>query len=446
MDEIAVSLKNVSKCFKRYDRPIDRLKEMLLPGKSRAENFWALQEINLEIARGETLGIIGQNGSGKSTLLQIIAGTLTPTTGTVQVNGRVSALLELGSGFNPEFTGRQNVFFNGRILGLTQAEIEDRFDAIAAFADIGDFIDQPVKTYSSGMFVRLAFAVVVHVDPEILIVDEALAVGDVVFQHRCMRHIRSLIDSGVTVLFVSHDATAVKTLCDTAIMLYQGKIFTTGSPSAVLIEYMKKMTELELGLSDYSLTAPSKPSQADSSTSLVPSPSLTNNALDYKNLTRRGDQKVLIEKVELWDGFNQSLGKDPVFYFNDDITLAIESKVQEPMQGCITGFLICDKNGNEIIGYNSYGKGDDSIQPLLPGSKVRATFQFKLPLKPGSYSLTIAIAESLSAISSDWIDNAVIIHVLPSLAEKYVHGMVGLPVKVDIQVQQEASNLIENVA
>lgn len=191
MSEVAVSLNNISKCFKRYNHPTDRLKEILLPGRIRAAEFWALRDINLEVPKGQTIGIIGRNGSGKSTLLQIIAGTLTPTTGDVRVKGRVSALLELGSGFNSEFTGRQNIFFNGRLLGLSQREIEDRFDEIAGFADIGDFINQPVKTYSSGMFVRLAFAVVVNVSPEVLIVDEALAVGDMVFQHRCMRRMRT---------------------------------------------------------------------------------------------------------------------------------------------------------------------------------------------------------------------------------------------------------------
>src|SRR4028118_716284 len=185
MSEISISLNDVSKCYKRYNRPVDRLKELLLPGKSHAEKFWALQNINLKVTKGETLGIIGQNGSGKSTLLQIIAGTLTPTTGEVGVNGRVSALLELGSGFNPEFTGRQNVFFNGQILGLSREEVEAKFDDIAAFAEIGDFIDRPVKTYSSGMAVRLAFAVVANTEPKILIVDEALAVGDAKFQARC---------------------------------------------------------------------------------------------------------------------------------------------------------------------------------------------------------------------------------------------------------------------
>ncbi|NER53155.1 MAG: ABC transporter ATP-binding protein, partial [Symploca sp. SIO1A3] len=202
MSEIAISLKNISKCFKRYSRPIERLKEMLLPGKSRAELFWALRDINLELRKGQTVGIVGQNGSGKSTLLQIIAGTLTPTTGEVVVNGRVSALLELGSGFNPEFTGRQNVFFNGRLLGLSKREIEEKFDQIASFANIGDFIDQPVTTYSSGMYIRLAFAVAINVDPDILIIDEALSVGDAKFQLKCFLKLKELQEKGITILFV----------------------------------------------------------------------------------------------------------------------------------------------------------------------------------------------------------------------------------------------------
>ena len=223
-EELAISLRGVSKCFKRYDRPVDRLKELLIPGKSRAQEFWALRDIDLDVPKGQTLGIVGRNGSGKSTLLQIIAGTLTPTTGTVQVNGRVSALLELGSGFNPEFTGRQNVFFNGQLLGLTKGEVEERFDDIAAFADIGDFIDQPVKTYSSGMFVRLAFAVAINVSPDILIVDEALAVGDGIFVHRCMARIYKLQDEGGSIIFVSHDTGSVTRLCSEAVWIKNGRI------------------------------------------------------------------------------------------------------------------------------------------------------------------------------------------------------------------------------
>jgi ABC-type polysaccharide/polyol phosphate transport system ATPase subunit len=237
-EQIAISLKNISKCYKRYASPVDRLKELLLPHKSRAVEFWALRDINLDIYQGETLGIVGQNGSGKSTLLQIIAGTLTPSQGEAAVKGRVSALLELGSGFNPEFTGRQNVFFNGRLLGLTREEIEAKFDDIAAFAEIGSFIEQPVKTYSSGMALRLAFAVAASIDPEILIIDEALAVGDVKFQARCMKRIRRLRDQGTTILFVSHDTGSVISLCQRAVLLNQGTLLDVGTPKAVANRYI----------------------------------------------------------------------------------------------------------------------------------------------------------------------------------------------------------------
>lgn len=239
MSETIISLKNVSKCFKRYDHPGDRLKEIILPGKNFAAEFWALQNINLDITKGHTLGIVGRNGSGKSTLLQIIVGTLTPTTGTVSVKGRVSALLELGSGFNPEFTGRQNVFFNGQLLGLKSEEIAERFDEIASFADIGDFIDQPVKTYSSGMFVRLGFAVATSVNPDVLVVDEALSVGDEAFQRKCFARIQTIQEKGGTILFVSHAASSVVQLCDSAILLDHGEMLMYHQPKYIVSKYQK---------------------------------------------------------------------------------------------------------------------------------------------------------------------------------------------------------------
>lgn len=241
MTEIVISLQNVSKCFKRYARPVDRLKELLLPGKTQCQEFWALRNFNLEVPKGQTLGIVGRNGSGKSTLLQIIVGTLTPTSGEVNINGRVAALLELGSGFNPEFTGRQNVFFNGQLMGLSPKEIAERFDDIAAFADIGDFIDHPVKTYSSGMFVRLAFAVATSVEPDILIVDEALSVGDEAFQRKCYARIQSIRARGGTILFVSHSASAVIDICDAAILMDRGEKLLFHHPKFVLDKYHKLM-------------------------------------------------------------------------------------------------------------------------------------------------------------------------------------------------------------
>ncbi|PSF38936.1 ABC transporter ATP-binding protein [Aphanothece hegewaldii CCALA 016] len=237
--EEVISLEGISKCYKQYAHPIDRLKELILPTHSRATEFWALRNVDLSINQGETLGIIGRNGSGKSTLLQIIVGTLTPTSGQLQVKGRISALLELGSGFNIEFTGRQNVFFNGRLLGLEQDEIEKRFDEIAAFADIGHFIDQPVKTYSSGMFVRLAFAVAINVDPDILIVDEALAVGDEAFQRKCFSRIRGFREQGKTILFVSHAASSIIELCSRSILVDRGEIILSGSPKLIIAKYHK---------------------------------------------------------------------------------------------------------------------------------------------------------------------------------------------------------------
>jgi lipopolysaccharide transport system ATP-binding protein len=239
MSEIAIALDNVSKCYKQYDRPADRLKELLLPGKVRANEFWALRNINLEVEKGQTLGIVGRNGSGKSTLLQMIVGTMSPTSGRITVNGRISALLELGSGFNLEFTGRQNVFFNGRLLGLSQEELEQKFDEIAAFADIGSFIDQPVKTYSSGMFVRLAFAVATSVRPDILVVDEALSVGDEAFQRKCFSRIQAIQDRGGTILFVSHSAPTVVKLCNSAILIEQGELLLHHRPKVVVNQYQK---------------------------------------------------------------------------------------------------------------------------------------------------------------------------------------------------------------
>ena len=257
-EDLVIDIENVSKVFNIFDKPSDRLLQMLLPrlgrivpgssnwsSRQRGREFWALRDVSLKVKRGDAVGIIGRNGSGKSTLLQIIAGTLAPTTGKAHVNGRIAALLELGSGFNPDFTGRENVILNGMILGLTEREVMQRFDAIAAFADIGDFIEQPVRTYSSGMMLRLAFAVQTQVEPDILIVDEALAVGDALFQKRCFQQMEALRANGCTLLLVSHDQESIRTLTDHAILLRDGVVRAAGPSSDVVLEYRKQLHEDE---------------------------------------------------------------------------------------------------------------------------------------------------------------------------------------------------------
>jgi lipopolysaccharide transport system ATP-binding protein len=244
--DIAIRARDLGKCYHIYARPQDRLKQALFRWRrTYFREFWALRAVSFDVARGESIGIVGRNGSGKSTLLQIVAGTLTPTEGSVEVSGRIAALLELGSGFNHEFTGRENVYLNGSILGLSRREMDDRFDAIAAFADIGDFIEQPVKTYSSGMLVRLAFAVQVQVEPDILIIDEALAVGDSLFQKRCYQRLEQLREKGVTILFVSHDQETVRTLTSRAILLHDGRIRCAGPSADVILDYRRLLHEEE---------------------------------------------------------------------------------------------------------------------------------------------------------------------------------------------------------
>lgn len=238
--EIAIAATRLTKNYRVFGHPGDRIKQAMTLGRVRFHReFTALQDVSFVIRRGETLGIIGRNGSGKSTLLQLICGILKPTSGQLTVNGRISALLELGAGFNPEFTGRENVYFQGAVLGLSKGQVDEQFDQIAAFADIGDFIDEPVRIYSSGMYVRLAFASAIHSSPDILVVDEALSVGDAAFQRKCFEHIRQFREQGGTIIYVSHDMTSVVEHCDHAILLERGKLGLQGPPKNVIAQYLK---------------------------------------------------------------------------------------------------------------------------------------------------------------------------------------------------------------
>jgi lipopolysaccharide transport system ATP-binding protein len=429
-DSNAVFVDNISKCYNIYETPRDRLKQFILPRiqllarqhrKQYYREFWALKDISFTIQKGETIGIIGKNGSGKSTLLQILAGTLSPTTGNIKVNGRLAALLELGAGFNPEFTGRENIYLNGSILGLPTKEIDDRMDEILAFADIGDFIDQPVKTYSSGMFVRLAFAIQANVDPEIFLVDEALAVGDAYFVHRCMLRFHQLREKGTTILLVTHDATAVKTLCSRTIWLDKGNIACIGDSSEVVDRYLAALKPLPI-ISENN------------------SQNLNLSAETYKNIE---DQRVVdesfIPNIDLRHG-NQSCSFLGLGLYDDQlrkitsvknnttsiVRLTIENKSIEEGRCLVVGYSLRNSRGVDIASNNSEIE-KAYIKSPKPGHTLTIQIKIFFPeLHPGSYSLCISIGyrdDNGNMIGLDAITNAIVFDII---AERTIHVLMSL--------------------
>lgn len=423
-NDIAISVKNLSKCYQIYETPRDRVKQAILPRLNRLtgkepnryfREFWALKDVSFEVKKGETVGIIGRNGSGKSTLLQLICGTLSPTQGSVVVNGRVAALLELGAGFNPEFTGRENVYMSAAILGLTKDEIDTRLDDIAAFADIGQFIEQPVKTYSSGMYVRLAFAVNIVSDPEIMIVDEALAVGDMAFQAKCMTALTRIQDRGATVLFVSHDIGALKSLCSQGVYLQKGVVKKIGPAGDVAEQYVRSMRE-EMN-SDFSLNG--KPEQlkvgVDTQTLEPISMSEFKVGVEFERRVasfRYGDGGVKITFAELLD---EDLNPINEVRFNQCVNVKIyfESDIQTNV-GC--NYYILDDKRNLILGASlDLINIEQPLMSIKSGGKYIVTYKTRLPLQEGSYSVQLQIVSPLvlnhSAKFLDVIDNAVVFKV-----------------------------------
>lgn len=446
MGEAVISLNHVSKCFKRYSRPVDRLKEILLPGKSRAEEFWALRNIDLEVRQGETLGIIGQNGSGKSTLLQIIAGTLQPTAGTVAVRGRVAALLELGSGFNPEFTGRQNVFFNARILGLSLAEIEAKFDDIAAFAEIGSFIDQPVKTYSSGMFVRLAFAVAIHVDPEVLIVDEALAVGDGIFVHRCMAKIKDFQDAGGTILFVSHDVGSITRLCSRVAWINAGSVVAVGDPSEISRSYQawvydqinaRHKAEIESAhLAQHAAESPLiHETETRNSTKL--NPFVGQPFLAFPDAERFGTGRAEIQGFRV---LNHDRVETGFVCPGEWITIQISIFAHDAIQRPFVGVSLFDRLRVAIAGLNTYQYCYE-IPALSAGSTLEVEFCVKWPeIQGGSYVLEPAIANGTQD-NHEMLDWLQLLLNIESSATNLTFGMMRFPeIKIFHQISHPISS------
>lgn len=431
--EFAIKVTNLSKCYQIYNKPHDRLFQIFRPGKQYYREFWALNQLSFEVQKGETIGIIGRNGSGKSTLLQIICGTLNPTNGNIETKGRIAALLELGSGFNPEFTGRENVYLNASILGLTTNMIDQRFDDIISFADIGDFINQPVKTYSSGMMVRLAFAVIAHVDADILIIDEALAVGDAFFTQKCMRFLRDFMKNG-TVLFVSHDTASIKNLCNRAIWIEKGVIMREGTPKDVCEHYLEAFYESKQGKSTLTELKPFKRPETthpikDQRQKFINHSNLRNDLQIFKfdpDAASFGKGGAQIYDVQLLDINAHQLSW---IVGGEKVTLRIFAQTTIDLSAPIIGFSIKDRLGQVLFGDNTFLTYSEDLITCQEKSILQADFIFYMPLLPfGNYSISVAIANGTQEehVQHHWIHDAVL---FKSESSSVSAGIIGIPMQ-----------------
>jgi len=458
--EFAIRVNNLSKCYEIYDRPHDRLKQWLYPPLQRLirknppkqyhREFWALRDLSFEVKKGETVGIIGLNGSGKSTLLQLICGTLSPTGGTIESQGRIAALLELGSGFNPEFTGRENVYLNGTVLGLSAKEIDAKFDDIAKFAEIGEFINQPVKQYSSGMYVRLAFAVMANVDADILLIDEALAVGDILFSQKCMRFLRKFKNNG-TVLFVSHDSGAIVSLCDRAVWLDHGEVQAIGPAKHVAERYLAKRYQATVRAEGFSMennpvARANTQEMLDEATDLsfrdmrmnfINHSNLRNDirVFDFSPDTRGfGNDGARMTNARLTDMEGQQLSW---IVGGEFVRLVIEAKVLVPCNNIIMGFNVKDRLGQVLFGQNTYI--DNYLKPVeaKPGEVFEAVFKFRMPILPrGKYAVDVAIADGVppDVVQLQWLHDALVVE---SHSSSVSTGLIGIDFD-DIEIRRNS--------
>lgn len=372
-----LQVQNVSKVYRLYRRPADRLLELLpFTNQSAPKDFWALRDVSLNVERGEVLGVIGPNGSGKSTLLQIVSGILEPTRGRVIARGRIAALLELGAGFNPEFTGRENVFLNGEILGIARRDMERVFPEIERFAEIGTFIDRPVKEYSTGMYVRLAFSTAIHVDPEILIVDEALAVGDAIFANRCIKKFVELKERKVTVLFVSHDLGLVKRLSDRAALMIDGRVAAFGNPSEVVNRYVGLVLERQ---------------ERDE-----PRGDLPRAGASF----RHGDGASEIISADLLNSRGETIRSlEP----HQTVCIRVRAAARRDLEDPVVGVLIRNRLGIDVFGTNTRIEGID-LGSIPAGELFEVEFTFDCLLTRQDYTLTVA-TQHREGYSQDWLDD-----------------------------------------
>jgi ABC-type polysaccharide/polyol phosphate transport system ATPase subunit len=397
-----VLVQNVSKLYRLYRRPSDRLREMLPGSQPKHTDFWALRDIGFEVEKGETLGLVGPNGCGKSTLLQIVSGILQPTTGRVVTRGRIAALLELGAGFNPEFSGRENVYLNGEIMGLSRGEIDKAMPSIEAFAEIGEFIERPVKEYSSGMYVRLAFSTAIHVDPDILIVDEALAVGDAVFANRCVRKFEELRERKVTVLFVSHDLGLVKQISDRAILLLHGRIEAQGAPSDVINRYIGLVLEKQQ----------SRGKKEDR----------------VRGSFRHGDGTSEIVSVQI---LNAQGGEVTSVASGEPVTVRVRSRFHRPKSDPMVGILLRTRIGMDVYGTNTRIE-QQPLGDFQAGDELEVDFHIECWLTPQQYTLTVA-TQSADGSSHDWLDDAIAFDVIDT---RVAAGVANLRAKIEWRVSR----------
>lgn len=413
--DVAIRIEGLSKCFAVYHSPLERLKHVIQPGRQKGfDEFWALSDVNLTIARGETCAIVGRNGSGKSTLLQILCGTLRGTSGRVEVNGRVAALLELGAGFNVDFTGRENVYMNGAVLGLAREEIDRRFGEIEAFAEIGGFIDQPVKTYSSGMYVRLAFAVAIHVDPQILIVDEALAVGDSRFQAKCMNRIKKMQEKGVTILFVSHDVGAVRSLCERALWLDKGKVRMLDDAFSVTAQYNQYLFQTEESAAgDGADRSQSAAVEASASVDSQPSSMADNHPINHW-----GSHVGSILEAGVYNSHGE---RTSTLMSGESIEVRV--KIRPPRHAdrasLSVAFSIKDLRGTDLIVSTTWDMRNVDFEKVGDTAMVR--FKLRNELNSGSYLLVAALEDRAGATPQyyEYVEGA---HYFTSLVEQKRFG------------------------
>jgi len=439
-NDLAIRAWNLSKCYHIYDRPKDRLKQSLYPRLQRLigkqpkqyhREFWALRDVSFEVKRGETVGIVGRNGSGKSTLLQLICGTLSPTSGSVENHGRVAALLELGSGFNPEFTGRENVYMNASILGLTKQEIDGRFSDIVAFADIGDFIEQPVKTYSSGMYVRLAFSVATNVQPDILIVDEALSVGDIRFQTKCIQKIKEIRDKGASILFVSHSPGQIEALCSRAIWLDEGILKEDGQPKNLMRRYMNFIFH---GLDEEEQQQIGHEPITDNVAASNATPSVW-AVIGPKNNVK-GNLAAVINRVAVRTGDGQIA--DIVSAKSQEIRVTFDLTAKDGVHLPLIAVGVFNALSEPIIHFNSENIGV-KIKELAPGTEHTFDIVFNLPaLRPGEYLISLGIDDGVAGCSDVLchVYDAWTFNVIPNKGQKQQAGYV--------QIEQEEESIISH--